>query len=126
MLSWLTGSVVGAVERIAKEWIDTPEEKAKASALMVKTLDPNGLMRRQISLTVSRLYVIYIILVMILVLAQSFGLSPITTNAQGAEVMAVSLAIDSLKELFIPITTAFTAIIGASFGVNGINSSKSK
>ena len=129
MFKWLlgnSGNIVKSVENIAKEWIDTPGEKAQASALMVKTLDPNGLMRRQISLTVSRLYVVYIVLVMVLVLAQSFGLSPMTLNAAGESVMAVSLAIDSLKELFVPITTAFTAIIGASFGVNGLNSHKSQ
>jgi hypothetical protein len=125
MFSWLSGGVVGAVENIAKEWIDTDIEKAEASALMIKTLDPNGLMRRQISRTVSSLYVFYILLVLILVLVQSFGLSPMIEN-NGVKVIAVTLAIDSLKELFVPITTAFTAIVGASFGVNGMNSYRSK
>ncbi len=124
MFNWLTGSAVSAIESVAKEWIDTDIEKAEASALMVKTLDPNGLMRRQISLTVSRLYVAYILLVMVLVLAQSFALSPMVI-INTVEVMAVTQAIESLKELFIPITTAFTAIVGASFGVNGINSHRS-
>ncbi len=121
MFNWLGSGIASSIENIAKEWIDTPEEKAKASALMIKTLDPNGLMRRQISSTVSNLYVVYIMLVLVLVLVQSFGLSPMTIVG-GKEVMAVSLAIDSLKELFIPITTAFTAIVSASFGVNYANS----
>jgi len=125
MFNWLNSGIVGSIESIAKEWIDTPEEKANASALMIKTLDPNGLMRRQISSTVSNLYVIYIMLVLVLVLVQSFGLSPMTV-VDGKEVMSVSLAIDSLKELFLPITTAFTAIVGASFGVNGMNTFKNK
>jgi hypothetical protein len=125
MFNWIGGGVIGAVENLAKEWIDTDIEKAEASALMVKTLDPNGLMRRQISRTVSTLYVAYIAIVLVLVLIQSFGLSPMVEN-NGQQVMAVQLAIESLKELFIPITTAFTAIVGASFGVNGINSNKGK
>lgn len=125
MFNFLSSGIVSSIESIAKEWIDTPQEKAKASALMIKTLDPNGLMRRQISSTVSNLYVVYILLVLVLVLVQSFGLSPMTI-VDGKEVMAVSLAIDSLKELFVPITAAFTAIVGASFGVNGVNSFKGK
>jgi hypothetical protein len=112
-----TGGVVKSVENIAKEWIDTPQEKAKASALMIKTLDPNGLMRRQISQTVSGMYVMYIIVMMTLVISQSYGFG----DAEGTK-----QAIESLKELFVPITTSFTAIVGASFGVNGINSYKAK
>ena len=41
--------IVGAVERVALEAIDTPGEKAEAKALWIKTLDPNGLMRRNLS-----------------------------------------------------------------------------
>ena len=40
--------------------------------------------------------------------------------------LGVKLAIGSLTDLFIPITTMFTAIVGASFGVNGLNASKGK
>lgn len=126
MFNLFGSDIVKSIEGIAKEWIDTPGEKASASALMIKTLDPNGLMRRQISNTVSQLYVVYILLVLALVLVQSFDLSPMTTNESGVEVMAVSLAIDSLKELFLPITGAFTAIVSASFGVQGMNAFKSK
>jgi len=108
------GNIASSIEGIAKEWIETDGEKAQAKALMVKTLDPNGLMRRDISNKISNMYVIYIALVMILTLMQSFA---INTNE-------VSKAINSLTELFVPITTMFTAIVGASFGVNGMNASK--
>jgi hypothetical protein len=123
MLKWLTGGVIGSVENIAKEWIDTDKEKAEAKAIMVKTLDPNGLMRRQISLTVSRLYSIYILLALVLLLLQAFDLTP-TIIKDGVEYKAVDNAIVTIKELFTPITTLFGAVVTASFGVNGINSYK--
>jgi len=110
-----TGGAVKSIENIAKEWIDTPEEKAKASTLMLKTLDPNGLMRRQISITVSNMYVMYILIMMILVILQSFGIGD--TNG-------IDKSIESLESLFVPITASFTAIVGASFGVNGMNAYK--
>jgi len=109
------GGVVSAVEGIAKEFIETDMESAEAKALMVKTLDPNGLMRRDISSKVSNAYMIYLGVVMILVVCQSFDVG---NPKQVAE------AIDSLTELFVPITSMFTAIVGASFGVNGLNSYK--
>jgi len=112
-----TGGVVTSIENVAKEWIETSTEKAEAKTLMLKTLDPNGLMRRQISSTVSKLYVIYILLMMLLVVAQSFGIG----DQEG-----ISKSIHSLEELFVPITTSFTAIVGASFGVNGLNAVKGK
>ena len=112
-----TGGAVKSIENIAKEWIDTPEEKAKASTLMLKTLDPNGLMRRQISITVSRMYVMYILIMMILVMFQSFGIG---------DTSGIEKSIESLESLFVPITTSFTAIVGASFGVNGMNTFKNK
>lgn len=116
-LDMFTGGAVKAIEGVAKEWIDTPEEKAKAESLMLKTLDPNGAMRRQISSTVSGMYVMYIFVMMVLLFLQSFGFG----NVDGTE-----KAIESLKSLFVPVTTAFTAIVGASFGVNGVNSYKEK
>ena len=110
-----TGGAVTAIENVAKEWIDTPGEKAEAATLMLKTLDPNGAMRRQISATVSQMYVIYILIMMMLLLFQSFDMG----STEG-----IKNAINSLKELFVPITASFTAIVGASFGVNGVNSHK--
>ena len=117
IFNFLTGDVVKSVEKIATEWIDTPGEKAEAEALMIKTLDPNGLMRRDISQTVSGMYVTYIMIMLVLVITQSFGWG----DADG-----IKLAIASLTNLFVPITASFTAIVGASFGVNGINSLKGK
>ena len=99
---------VKSIENIAKEWIDTPQEKAKAAALMVKTLDPNGMMRRNISQKVSNLYVLYILVTVILIIMQSYGIG----NVDGTKE-----AIKSLTDLFVPITAMFTAIVGASFGV---------
>lgn len=125
MFNLFGADIVKSIENVAKEWIDTPEERAKASTLMVKVLDPNGLMRRQISSTVSKLYVVYILFMMFLGLMQAFGLSPMTPVGD-TEVMAVSLAIDTLKELFLPITGTFSLITTASFGVQGMNSFKDK
>lgn len=106
------GKVVGDV---AKEWIDTPLEKAQAQVLKLKELDPNGRMRRDIANTVTHLYKIYIYVIMILLLVQAFDLSNAEQTAQ---------AIDSVIELFIPITAMFTAIVSASFGVNVSNNIK--
>ena len=111
----LTGGAVNSLENIAKEWIDTAGEKAEAAAVYIKALDPNGAMRRQISKTVSSLYVLYVLIMLLFLILQAFG---------WGDTKGVSLAIDSIKELFVPITTSFTMIVGASFGVNGINSSK--
>jgi len=115
LTSLFTGGAVQSIENIAKEWIDTPEEKAQANALMIKTLDPNGLMRRQISSSVSTMYTIYIFIMIILVLMQSFGIG---------DMNGTKLAIKSMTDLFVPITASFTAIVSASFGVNVSNNMK--
>lgn len=126
----LSGGVLASVENIAKEWIETDHEKAEAKALMIKTLDPNGLLRRQISRTVSALYVLYTLLLVVLLLAQAFNLSELVPsgqyvgvgeNAKPIMVPAVSMAIDSIKDLFVPVTSSFTAIVAASFGTNMFN-----
>lgn len=53
MLGFLTNvfssGVVGSVERLASEFIETDKESAEAKALWIKTLDPNGVMRRELS-----------------------------------------------------------------------------
>jgi len=115
LTSLFTGGAVKSIENIAKEWIDTPEEKAKASTLMLKTLDPNGLMRRDISNKVSTAYMVYLAVTAILIMFQAF-------NIGDAEQM--KLALDNLTAHFVGITAMFSAIVGASFGVNGLNSSK--
>jgi hypothetical protein len=47
-MSFLTnlfsGGIVGSIERIASEALETNMESAEAKALFVKTLDPNGKM----------------------------------------------------------------------------------
>jgi hypothetical protein len=104
-----------SVENIAKEFIDTPGEKASARALFVKTLDPNGLSRRMIANRISVLYVVYVMVAMILLLAQAFNIG----DAEG-----VAKAITSISGLFVPVTTMFTMIVSASFGVQLSNSIK--
>ena len=117
LASLFGGGIVKSIENIALEAIETNVEKAEASTIMLKALDPNGAMRRQISQTVSSLYVMYIMIMMVLLLLQAFQWG----NTEGVE-----KAIANLADLFIPITTSFTAIVGASFGVNGMNSYKGK
>jgi len=115
ILKFFTGGVVDTIGEVAKEWIDTDKESAEAKALFVKTLDPNGAMRRGISQKVSQMYMVYIYLTATLVIVQSFGLG---------DTDGVKEAINSLTDLFIPITTMFTAIVGASFGTNISNNIK--
>ena len=113
----LGGGIAKSVENIATEFIETDMETAEAKALMVKTLDPNGLMRRDISRKVSIMYMTYIYSTLILIVGQSFGIG----DVEGARA-----ATKSLTELFVPITSMFTVIVGASFGVNGLNANKGK
>jgi len=54
----------------------------------------------------------YLVVTMGLTIAYSFDIG---------ESKQVYAAIQSLTELFVPITTMFTAIVGASFGVNVAN-----
>ncbi len=112
-----TSGAVGAIERIASEAIETDKESAEAKSLFIKTLDPNGLMRRDISTIVSRLYATYIITMLVLIVLQFFG---------AGDPQSITTAVDSIKALFTDITTAFIAIIGASFGVNGLNAYREK
>ena len=115
--SLLGGGVVDTVGDIALEWIDTDKESAEAKALFVKTLDPNGKMRVQISKDVTQMYKIYVYLTAMLVLGQSFGIG----DTEG-----IKLAVDSLTGLFLPITGMFSSIVLASFGVNTMNAHKGK
>jgi len=117
IFSFLTGGVVEGVTKIAEEWIDTEKETAEAKTLMIKALDPNGRMRRDISSKVTQMYMVYIYMTVVLVLAQSFGIG------EGED---VGKAIDSLTDLFVPITAMFSGIVGASFGVNYSNVKQGK
>lgn len=116
-----SGSSFKSIENIASEWIQTDMEKAEAKTLMIKTLDPNGLMRRNLSDRVTALYTLYIVVTMALLILESFGLSPMN-----GEVLAVSVATEKVTELFTPITTLFGVIVSASFGVNYANSKAGK
>lgn len=111
------GGIVGAIENVAMEMIETDKESAEAKAVLIKTLDPNGIMRRDISSTVRNLYSVYILLAMTLLLAQAFGVG---------EPAQVALAVNNITDLFVPITAMFSAIVGASFGVNGLNAHRDK
>lgn len=112
-----SGGTVKSIENIAKEWIETDIEQAEAKALMVKTLDPNGLMRRNLSARVTTLYTIYIITTLLLIIADAFGIG----NASD-----VATASTNITELFIPITSMFSLVLSASFGVNYANIKSSK
>lgn len=112
-----SSGIIGSVERVAMEAIETDKESAEAKALFVKTLDPNGRMRGRISDTVCNLYALYIVTMLTLIVFQFFGVG---------DPDSIALAVEGIKSLFTDITTAFIAIIGASFGVNGLNSYKGK
>ena len=117
-MGWnIFGSIADTVGDVAKEWIQTDMESAEAKSLFVKTLDPNGKMRKQISQDVTQMYKVYIYLICILILVQASGL---------VESPNLALAITNLTDLFLPITGMFSAIVGASFGVNGLNAVKGK
>ena len=115
--SIFTGGGVKSIENIASEWIETDMESAEAKVLMVKTLDPNGLMRRDLSNRVTSLYTLYIVVTLILLICESFGLGDIKSIAD---------ATGKVADLFIPITTLFGVIVSASFGVNYANTKQNK
>lgn len=117
-LGKLFGSgIVDSVERIALEYIETDKETAEAKSMLVRVLDPNGKMRRQLSAFASKAYGCYLTVTMILILAHAFGL---TDPAQSKE------AIDAITDLFLPITASWASIVAASFGVNAANVVKGK
>ena len=112
-----SSGIVGSVERIASEAIETDKETAEAKALFVKVLDPNGKMRRDLSRFASRAYGFYLVAAVLLVVMHFFGLGDPTASKE---------ALVAIKDLFLPITTAWGGIVGASFGVNGVNSYKER
>ena len=110
-----TSSVMGSVERIASELIETDKESAEAKALFIKTLDPNGLMRRQLSTFASQAYGFYLGATVILIFMHSFQVGDPVQSKE---------AIEAMTDLFLPITTAWGGIVSASFGVNASNNWK--
>ena len=115
--SLIGGGLVKSIEGVATEWIQTDLERAEAQALMVKTLDPNGMMRRGLSRFACIAYGFYLITMVLLSFMVAFGIG----DSAGAE-QAAGMMVD----LFTPITTAWGAIVTASFGVNGVNSFKGR
>ena len=115
--SIFTGGAVKSIENIALDLIETDMESAEAKALMVKTLDPNGLMRRDLSQRVTTLYTIYIIITLVLLICESFAVG---------DASSIAVATTKVTDLFVPITGMFSMIISASFGVNYINSKGGK
>ena len=115
--NFLTGGVVNSVEKIATEWIETDMEEAQAKSLFIKTLDPNGKMRRDLSRFASKAYGFYLVMTTILIFIQAFGLG----DSEGAKE-----ASKMMTDLFTPITAAWGTIVTASFGVNGVNAVKSQ
>ena len=113
----LGSGIVGSIERIASEAIETDKESAEAKALWIKTLDPNGIMRRELSRFACSAYGFYLLVTSILVMAHSFGIG---NPAESKE------AIEAMTSLFVPITTAWGTIVTASFGVNATNAIKGK
>jgi len=110
-------SASNSIENIAKEWIQTDIEKQEAKAVIIKTLDPNGLMRRDLSRKISALYILYVIVTLILLILESFGVGG--ANKDG--VLFVSIATSKVINLFSDITMLFGVIVTASFGVNYAN-----
>lgn len=115
--SFFGGGGVSSIERIASEWIETDTEKAEAKTVLIKALDPNGMMRRQLSRRVSMLYTWYIFVMLVMIAIEFF------CAFFGWEVNTEAIAIATAKsvELFVPITTLFGTIVTASFGVNAYN-----
>lgn len=120
-MNWFTklfgSGIVGSIERIASEAIQTDKETAEAKALFIKTLDPNGMMRRELSRFASIAYGFYLFSTTLLIIMHSFGIGDPAGSKE---------AIDAMTALFMPITTAWGTIVTASFGVNAANTFKGK
>jgi hypothetical protein len=113
----LGGGIVSSVERLASEFIETDMESAEAKSLFVKTLDPNGKMRRDLSVFACRAYAFYLIATTVLIFMHAFGIG---------DPLASQEAIEAMTPLFLPITASWGAIVTASFGVNATNSFKGR
>jgi len=126
--SFFTGGVVKSIENIALEFIDTDKESAEAKALMVRTLDPNGKMRRDQSKNVGGMYKFYLISTALMILIELVYCMYMgeTLTKDNYVLVALSNATDKMTELFFPITTLYGVILTASFGVNYANTKQNK
>ena len=113
----LGGGIVNTVEKIALEFIETDKESAEAKSLLLKTLDPNGKMRRDLSRFACKAYGFYLVTMVLMGFMHIFGVGD---PAAAKEAMAF------LTELFLPITASWGAIVTASFGVNYTNAKVGK
>ena len=122
-----TGGLGTAITGIANELIDTPLEKAQAQVLKIKAMDPNGAMRRGLSVFACRAYGFYLVTTVVLIFMSVWGVGGETCTTTG-EVIAcqanADLAAARMTDLFTPITASWAGIVSASFGVNGMNSYK--
>jgi hypothetical protein len=127
-LKGLFGSgVVGSLERVASEFIQTDMETAEAKSLFIKTLDPNGMMRRELSRFACRAYGFYLVATTILIFIHAFGDDPSKAAEDAAIIVSQSgEAVKAMTNLFLPITTAWGSIVTASFGVNFANVQKGR
>ncbi len=115
--SLFSGGIVGSLERVASEFIETDMESAEAKSLMLKVLDPNGTMRRELSRFACKAYGFYLVIMSILLMAHAFGFGEASQTKE---------AVEAMTGLFLPITGAWSAIVAASFGVNATNVIKQK
>ena len=125
---FFTGGVVKSIENIASEWIETDMESAEAKALMVKTLDPNGKMRRDQSNNVGGMYKFYLISTALMIFIELvYSMYTGDTLVKDDYVLvALSNATGKMTSLFVPITTLYGIIVTASFGVNYANTKQNK
>ncbi len=117
LTSLFSGGIVGSIERLASEYIETDMESAEAKSLFVKTLDPNGKMRRDLSRFACRAYGFYLVITSVLIMCHAFGLGDPLQSKE---------AIEAMTGLFTPITASWATIVTASFGVNATNSIKNR
>lgn len=123
-----TGGAIKSIENIASEWIETDKEAAEAKAIMVKTLDPNGRMRRDQSRNVGAMYRFYLLSTAAMILIELvYCMYMGEALTSGDHVLtALSNATTKMTDLFVPITTLYGVIVTASFGVNYANTQKGK
>ena len=124
-----TGGVVKEISALASEWIETDKESAEAKAIMVKAIDPNGKMRRDISTFTCRAYGFYLVATGVLIFMSVWSVGgescEIINNIKICTSKA-DIAAGRLTELFLPFTGVYGAIVSASFGVNATNSIKGR
>jgi hypothetical protein len=108
----LIGGITKSIENIAT--------RAEAKTLMIRALDPNGKMRRDISLMVCNAYMIYLFIGALLVFMQMMGFGS-DIIVEGKKYNSVAYGVETVKALFADISTAFGVIVASSFGVNLTN-----